>query len=67
MYKGINFIYAAFIFYFLVLTQNALAQEINLYYKFDEGSGSVVYDSSGYDQHGQVGGAIWLPLINSGP
>jgi hypothetical protein len=31
----------------------------NAYWKFDEGSGSTAYDSSGHGYHGEINGASW--------
>ncbi len=32
---------------------------VNAYWKFDEGSGTTAYDSSGHDYDGTIYGATW--------
>jgi hypothetical protein len=33
-------------------------------YKFDEGQGDVLHDSSGHNRHGKIVGATWTAKIN---
>jgi hypothetical protein len=37
----------------------AVENELVAYWKFDEGSGDLVYDNSGYGNHGTIYGATW--------
>jgi len=51
----------AYLIYFVLMlsvTSNASA-ELVAYWTFDEGSGDIIYDSSGNDNHGTISGAQW--------
>ena len=41
------------------------ADYTNAYWKFDEGSGSTAYDSSGHGYHGEINGASWTSGYSS--
>ena len=43
-------------------TGPSLSSKLIAYYKFDEGSGTSVYDSSGNNYSGTITGSIWSPI-----
>ena len=46
----------------LVISPDPLQEGLVAYWRFDEGSGTIAQDISGYDRHGIVEGATWVTI-----